>query len=321
MMSSGYLKIAKIVVSTGILLFLFYQIDPATLLDQFLNLSVYVFLLAFGLLFSQSLLSAYKWQIILKTEGLWAPYLYLLKSYLIGNFLSLFLPSSFGGDVYRIYALKKYSPDNFQNTSSVLFDRITGLFALLSISLFSFAFFYKSVLDERIYLVYTFVIATFIVMTSRWFLRFSEKYPSKLIQFPRKILLSFSRYKSNLYILAIILFISLVFQSNIVLLNKVFAMALNIEIDLLYLYMIIPLVFLTEALPISINGLGVREGTLVVFMQQAGFSTEQGLALGLLVISARYLYIVPLGGILFFAEMMKAKGISKSKPPHSFKAI
>ena len=37
----------------------------------------------------------------------------------IGNFISLFLPSSFGGDIYRIYALKNYNSDYLQSTSSV----------------------------------------------------------------------------------------------------------------------------------------------------------------------------------------------------------
>jgi len=46
---------------------------------------------------------------------------------------------------------------------------------------------------------------------------------------------------------------------------------------------------------------------LVFFMQQAGYTAEQGLALGLLVISTRYVYIIPIGGLLFFLEMIRTK--------------
>jgi glycosyltransferase 2 family protein len=307
MMNAGTSRILKIVVSVGILVILFYRIDLKILADQFLKIRVSAFAIAFALLFCQSLLSSYKWQVIIKSEGRSAPYFFLLKSYLIGNFLSLFLPSSFGGDVYRIYSLRKYNKDNFENTSSVLFDRITGLFALLTIALFSFALFYKSALDERIFIAYACIVIAFFVITSRWFLNVSGKFKSKLVQFPRKILISFNHYKKNIYVLAAVLLISIAFQSNIVLINKVFAEALKIDIDILYLFMVIPLVFLTEALPISINGLGVREGALVFFMQQAGYTAEQGLALGLLVISTRYVYIIPIGGLLFFLEMIRTK--------------
>ena len=77
--------------------------------------------------------------------------------------------------------------------------------------------------------------------------------------------------------------------------------------------MVIPLVYLIEALPISINGLGVREGAFVFFLNQAGFSSEQGLALGLLVISVRYVFAVSLGGSLFFLEMVKTKSGGKTR--------
>lgn len=42
--------------------------------------------------------------------------------------------------------------------------------------------------------------------------------------------------------------------------------------------MVIPLIYLTETLPISINGLGVREGAFVFFFTQAGYAAEKALA-------------------------------------------
>jgi glycosyltransferase 2 family protein len=307
------LRLVKVAVSIGILAVLFYRIDTKILVEQFLKIPLSAFAIAFALLLTQSLLSAYKWQIIIRSEGPFIPYTFLLRSYLIGNFLSLFLPSSFGGDVYRIYALRTYNKNDFQNTSSVLFDRISGLFALLTLSLLSFTLFYRNALDGRIFFAYAGVVIVFLLMTSQWFLKLTEKVQSRIVSFPRKILVSFNQYKKNIFILTAVLFISIAFQSNIVIINKVFASALRIDIDIFYLFMVIPLVLLTEALPISINGLGVREGALVFFMQQAGFSVEQGLALGLLVISSRYVYIIPVGGILFFIEMIRTKTDDHSK--------
>jgi uncharacterized protein (TIRG00374 family) len=302
-----YLKILKILISVGILTFLFYRIDIGVLAEQFFKIRFVIFAFAFTILFIQCALSSVKWKVILSADEKPVPYLFLLKSYLIGNFISLFLPTSFGGDLYRIYALKEYNKDYLQNTSSVLFDRITGLFALLSISILSFALFFGSMIDVAILALYAAAILVFWIMTTRWFLKFFEKFKSKLVQFPRRILISFSQYRSNIPVLLASLCISFFFQSNIVFLNKIYSVALNIDISTAYLFMAIPLVYLTEALPISINGLGIREGAFVFFLNQAGFTSEQGLALGLLVISMRYLFAVSLGGSLFFVEMIKLK--------------
>ena len=42
------------------------------------------------------------------------------------------------------------------------------------------------------------------------------------------------------------------FQLNVVVINKVYTLALGIEVDFSLLVVIIPLIYLTEALPISI---------------------------------------------------------------------
>jgi hypothetical protein len=89
--------------------------------------------------------------------------------------------------------------------------------------------------------------------------------------------------------------------------------ALQMDVNIGYLFTVIPLVYLTEALPISINGLGVREGAFVFFMKQIGITTEQGLALGILVISMRYLFTMLIGGSLFLVTVLKAKVRTKTR--------
>ena len=77
--------------------------------------------------------------------------------------------------------------------------------------------------------------------------------------------------------------------------------------------MVVPLIYLTEALPISINGLGVREGAFVFFFTKIGVSKEEAFAVGLLVISIRYIFIMLMGGSLFLKEMLGSKTTKKWK--------
>lgn len=310
-----HFKLIRILISLVILVLLFRKIEFNALLNQFANLKFWVVWMALAILFVQCAISSYKWQAILTAEGRSTPFAFLLKSYLIGNFISLFLPSSFGGDLYRIYALKEYNRDYFQNTSSVLFDRITGLFALMSISIFSLAIFYRQGIDFRFIAGYLCGVCVFLICTSEKIINLLDRNKSNFIQFPKRIFVSFSRYRKNTRVLLVCLFISFVFQTNIVLLNKLYCSALGIDIELSYLFMVIPLIYLTEVLPLSINGFGLREGAFVFFFIQAGYAAEQGLAAGLLVISMRYVFSIATGGTLFFREMLKNRNIRGSKEP------
>jgi glycosyltransferase 2 family protein len=310
-----YLKIIRVVISLALLGFLFLKIDPTLLFKQFSHIHTSFIILAFFVLGIQTALSTLKWKIILRAEDKFIPFFYLLKCYLIGNFISLFLPSSFGGDVYRVYALGRYNKDYLQNTSSVLFDRLTGLFALTSLAVVSFALFSKKFLGLPFIGFYAAGILFFWITSSQKTIAFLGSLGNKFTNPLVRVMGSFSRYRRDTKILILSLIISFLFQSNIVVLNKVYCHALNIDVDLTFLFMVIPLIYLTETLPISINGLGVREGAFVFFFTQEGQAKEKALALGLLLISIRYLFSILVGGSLFLRECTKSKASEESKTP------
>jgi hypothetical protein len=82
------------------------------------------------------------------------------------------------------------------------------------------------------------------------------------------------------------------------------------------LLVIIPLIYLTEILPISINGLGVRESAFGFFFVLIGHTVEEGLAVSLLVIGMRYLLGL-LGGTLLLLTLVtsRASGTSVAAVP------
>jgi uncharacterized protein (TIRG00374 family) len=310
-----YLKTIRLIISLALLGCLFLTIDPILLFKQFSHIHPAFIVLAFIVLGIQTVLSTLKWQIILRAEDTFIPFFYLFKCYLIGNFLSLFLPSSFGGDVYRIYALGRYNKDYLQNTSSVLFDRLTGLFALTSIAVVSFTLFSKNFLGLPFIALYAIGILFFWIASSRKTIAFLGSLGNKFTKLCVRVMESFSKYRCKTNILIPSLIISFLFQSNIVVLNKMYCHALHMDVNFTFLLMVIPLVYLTELLPISINGLGVREGALVFFFTQAGQTEEQALALGLLLISIRYLFSLLVGGSLFLRECTTSKARKQSKIP------
>ena len=59
--------------------------------------------------------------------------------------------------------------------------------------------------------------------------------------------------------------------------------ALGLHIGWTAILAFMPTVAIVQVLPITIGGLGVREGALVLFLKPLGVSTEHAIALGLLV--------------------------------------
>jgi hypothetical protein len=170
-----------------------------------------------------------------------------------------------------------------------LFDRITGLYALLSISLFGYISLPDTDYDLALVLVYVSGIIVFFSLTSKGSIGWFERLHRGPIRHIATLLTSFRSYRMNLRSFAKVVAIALLFQFLIVVNNTLYTFALSIDIPFSQLLVIIPLVFLTEVLPISINGAGVRDSAFVFFFVMIGHTKEEGLALGLLVIAMRYI--------------------------------
>ena len=79
------------------------------------------------------LISAYRWQLLLKAVDVEAPLWPLLRSYLIGGFFNNFLPTRVGGDVYRMIDSKKYSGTLLRPFAVIIVERLTGIYGLILI--------------------------------------------------------------------------------------------------------------------------------------------------------------------------------------------
>jgi len=288
----------KLAISLSLVIYLVSLIDFPSLREHFGDLSYHFIGYAVLLLLFQSLLSSFKWRTLLNADGVSLRYFYLLKTYLISNFVSLFLPTSFGGDVYRVMAVRKVAMNTAKTTSSVLFDRFTGLLALLSLACVGYLAYPGLPLKWLVMLGGFGGILILVIIASK--LKTGEDRSSEkgLVGKIYKIVKSFRTYAANHRCLATALIVSLMFQLNIVVINKMYSLAFGLDIPFMVLLSIIPLIYLTEAIPLSINGLGFREGAFIFFYQLIGQTAEAGFSVALLVLSLRYTIGLIGGGLL-----------------------
>ena len=76
--------------------------------------------------------AAFRWQVLLKVQGIRLTLPRLSGLFLIGMFYNQFLPGGTGGDIIKSYLLLKETPDHKAGALlAVVFDRFIGLVALV----------------------------------------------------------------------------------------------------------------------------------------------------------------------------------------------
>jgi hypothetical protein len=306
----------RLLVSTGLLAVLFQYADMGSVLQRFRGAAPLPLLLSFALLGVQILMSSTKWQLILRADGLDVGYLKLLKINATSSFANLFLPSSFGGDVYRVIALRKVTGGLVRSTASVLFDRGSGLFALVTIAVVSYQFYPDNPFAGIMVAGWVAAIVLFAVATSSR-VQQSTLWPRmKSVQHLRSLLGTLRVYRSNGHVLLKVIALSLGFQLIMVVINLLYARALGIDIAFATLLVIIPLVYLTEVIPLSINGIGVRDTAFVIAFAAIGRPAEEAIAMSVMLISMRYAFGF-LCGSAVLATMLKDnnRGILADEAP------
>jgi uncharacterized protein (TIRG00374 family) len=291
----------KAVISASLLGLLIWQLGTDRLLTVMRDASWWLPVAAIVMLTLQTALSAAKWFLLLRKQGVTIGYGSLLKTYLIGNFINLFMPSVVGGDAYRAVRVSRYTSGVARALPSIIVDRVTGIAALLFVGATGLTLL---VSPENLLLavgaqvvVLLALFALLIGPIGRLLQRLS---PDALFGIPRVATMVVTALAPSVTLAAVI-GLALVFQFNTVIINWVYSLLIGVDVPLTTLLLIVPVVYLAEAVPISINGLGVREATYTAMFMQLGLPAEYGLLLGLTVSAMRYVAGI-VGGVLFAVD-------------------
>jgi uncharacterized protein (TIRG00374 family) len=161
-MKKTLLTTAQIAVTVALLYYVFR--DPAKRAQMGAALAVanyWWILAAIGTYFIVCVAAAYRWQVLLRVQGIRLANLRVGALFMIGMFYNQFMPGGTGGDIIKTYLLFKETPDRKPGALlAVLFDRIIGLVALISITgvLIALRYNYITQLPETRRLLYVLLI-------------------------------------------------------------------------------------------------------------------------------------------------------------------
>ncbi len=184
-----------------------------------------------------------------------------LKLYLLGMYYNLFLPGGLGGDAYKAYYLRrKYSAVSLRKIlTSLIFDRLNGLFVLLVLVLILFFFVpYEIIYKKEIIIigVFLFPLCLYILM----YLFFKESLPKFFSLFIYSIGVQLIQLLSVLFII----------------------LSLNIHTTIYELLFVFLISTITVMIPITIGGSILRELTFVYFSVFLHYDKNYSITIALL---------------------------------------
>lgn len=301
------LLLIKISISLGLLIYLYWKIDLPQFVKTLHAVQIFPFLTAGILYLGCQYLSSYRWQVLLSAHDVHVPVNHLFSFYLVGMFFNNFLPTSIGGDVVKGYDLYRHSGRGKEAVTTVLLERYTGLVALIIIGLTALLIGYQYFPDPATAILLSGIAAAFIcgtlVVISRYSrtlcLRTIRRFNlQRLARAIYKIYRPFERYKTHKGIFLYSILISFGIQILNILVYILLADALNISIPGGYFFLFFPIVTIISMLPLSINGLGIRDGLMVYLFSKIEVPMNHALSLSL-----SWFFIVTcislLGGLIF----------------------
>ena len=302
---------AQCVISIALLFLLFRSLDLAALRSLFATMPLWFYLLSLSAVLGGQVLYAWRWKQILAASGVPVTVGTAVQQYFIGIFLNNFFPSTVGGDMAKVYYLGRhhgYRPI----AASIVLDRLLsiGLLALLATAMYWIA------PDPSPQFVATraFVTALAVCLIGGLVLaaRGTGGLPQRLSRFGTLAVGFAERAQRFRYDMAaaarrpqVVVQSAAVVATYFFVLTAVYRAFLLINTSAhppyLTLLTAVTTASLLSNIPVSVNGLGLREQLHAILLQPLGVPREAAVAISLLIFA--HLLVSSLLGLFFWMRL------------------
>jgi len=234
------------------------------------------------------LVSTLRWSQVLQALDLDADFSPLLSHTLAGMFVSNVLPSTVGGDVLRVTRLSAANGQRHPSVASVMVERLTGFLVLPFISLVALVGNPGLLhLGQASRLALTMSLGTLTVLGLILALVSSSRLASRLeghawLGFLSAVQFGLARLRHDPAAALGVVVSALAYQLTMVAGAWLAGHAMGIQVGWSAMMAFVPVVAVAQVMPLSVNGLGLREGALVILLAPLGVASGQAVAFGLL---------------------------------------
>lgn len=287
--SKPLIFILKVIISLSLFYYLVSKIGIKTIAETLRLLDISAFIAAVTIYIASIYLSTLRWRLFLSHK---LDTKRLFSLYMIGSFFNNCMPGIVGGDAVKAYylnnelkneAAKTVSSNSaespvLESVTSIFIDRYIGFFTLLCICLFAFPLGSKYLKETSVNWIIPAVFISFIIGSLIVFkFRLGEG-----IVFLSNFYNYFQRYMQKKDVLIKAFIYSIIIQVSGIFSVFLLSKGISANIPFNFLLIFIPIIILIAFLPVSLSGIGLREGAFVLFFQLIGIPPHQSMSLSIL---------------------------------------
>ncbi len=279
------------IIGIGLFIYLLIRLDITKVFQEIKNI-IWIYLeisIIFIILFY--ILQTLKWFVIARKQKIDISFKEAFKINLISNFYGFVTPGKLG-TVIRANYLKKKGAETGKGLSNFVIDKILDLCSLFVLTIWFGFIVYKEIISvEYLY----FILGAFALLITLFFIFYKKEYSKFLLRFVYKKLIPnkmkeksrtlFNSFYEDLPPLSSLLFYFIInlitWVVNYAVVYLV-GLSLGINVNFVYFLIILPISTLIAQIPITIDGFGTRELTLIFLFGLLKISEVKVLSMSIL---------------------------------------
>ena len=269
----------RITISAGLIIWLFSKYNIREVLASFETLPLNMLTAACLMYLASQVLGSLRWKILCAFFSFRRKWQTFLGFYFVGMFFNLFLPTGLGGDFFKIHFLSRKNGRRLSAAFTVLGDRLFGFIAMLLIGAASVTIQPDLLPSPLSDILFT---SGLIVLGGLLFIPFAARiripFRPALSSYLKDLLTIRRRPKEMLIILGLSFILQALGMGSVAVLGS----GLGITVPIAFYFAAVPVVAIAVLMPVSLNGIGIREGAFVYLLGLKGIPAAPALCLGLL---------------------------------------
>jgi glycosyltransferase 2 family protein len=279
------------IIGIGLFIYLLIKLDVTKIFQEIKNFNLFLLPLILILVIMFYIIQTLKWFVIARKQKINISFRESFKINWIANFYGFVTPGKIGTFMRTDY-LKKKGATTGKGLSNFVLDKVLDLSSLFILTfVFGFAF-YKKVIPE----IYLFFIGIIFVIMILLFLAFYKKdnckillkfvynhfIPERLKEKSRILFHAFYEDFPSLRFMLFVFIINLICWVTNYFIIYIIAISIGINVNFFYFLVILSISTIVAQIPITINGLGTRELTLISLFSVLGISSVKVFSMSIL---------------------------------------
>ncbi len=285
----------RLFISAALIVVVLTLVDSKEFVRAAANVKPLYLLIVIALVMIDRVIVVHKWNLLLVSKKVQISFPKLFSIYSVASISGFVLPTTVGGDLFRIFRLSQFNVSKRVSIASITVERVLGFVSMLliagiglGISLYLLSERYEQlikifwVLGAAMFgCVFLFFLVRHESLNEQLEKFVSGTGRSKLAAKLHGVYAQCRDYRNDGVTLLKVSIYTLVRQTVPIFMTLVLAVAFGIDASMLELFAIVPIIILGSRLPISMDGIGVQEGLYVVMFGFIGVSATEALLLSL----------------------------------------